>query len=91
MNVLERLQRLEAQIGSRPQGGAFQLEGGGIFRPELDPLSYLLQHGVDTPRGKIVGIEPPAGELDPVSASLYEEINNIINGKEMILWTKDLH
>ena len=78
MNILERLQRLEAQVGNRPQGGAFRLEGGGSFRPELDPLTYLLQNGVESPRGRIVGIDPPAGELDPVSASLYEEIDRII-------------
>lgn len=78
MNILERLQRLEAKVGERPQGGAFRLEGGGIFRPELDPITYLLQNGVETPRGRIVGIDPPAGELDPVSASLYEEIDRII-------------
>lgn len=78
MNILERLQRLEARVGNRPQGCAFQLEGGGSFRSELDPLTYLLQNGVETPRGRIVGIAPPAGTVDPVSASLYEEINKII-------------
>lgn len=78
MNILERLQRLEARVGNRPQGGAFRLEDGTSFRPEPDPLTYLLQNGAETPRGRIVGIDPPAGTVDPVSASLYEEIDRII-------------
>lgn len=78
MNVLERLRRLEALAGGRMQVCVFRLEDGGSFRPEPDPLTYLLQNGVETPQGRIVGIEPPAGELDQVSASLYEEVDRII-------------
>lgn len=43
-----------------------------------EELAVLIQNGAETPQGRIVGIDPPAGELDPVSASLYEEIDRII-------------
>ena len=78
MNLSQRLKRLEELVGSRSLKGVLRLEGGGTFRAECDPMSYLLQNGVETPQGRIVGIDPPAGELDPVSASLYEEIGRII-------------
>lgn len=85
MSILARLQQLEKKMGSRPQMALFKLERGGSFRAECDPLSYLLQNGVETPRGRIVGIDPPAGDIDPLSASLYETINEVINdGKERI-------
>ena len=78
-DFLKRVERIRAALaGSCPQGCTFQLENGGSFRAECDPLSYLLQHGTETPLGRIVGIDPPEGALDPVSASLYEEIDRII-------------
>lgn len=78
MNIMERLQKLEERVGVLTKTSAFRLEHGGVFRAECDPLTYLLQNGVDTPRGEIVGINPPEGHLDPLSAAVYEEINRII-------------
>lgn len=78
MDIRQRLQRLEGQIGVLPPATVFSLEGGGGFRAECDPLSYLLQHGTETPRGRIVGIELPAGENDPITVSLYETIDRMI-------------
>ena len=78
MNLLKRLEALEMAVGQFPKSTVFRLEGGGAFRVELDPLTYLLKNGVETPRGRIVGIAPSAGELDPIRASLCEEIDRII-------------
>ena len=76
---MKRVERARAAlVGSLPQDCIFRLEGGESFRAECDLLTYLLQNGVETPQGRIVGIDPPDGELDPVSASLYEEIDRII-------------
>lgn len=77
-NTLARLQQLEIKMALRPNKSLFRLEHGGVFRPECDPLSYLLQHGVETPQGRIIGIAAPEGELDPLTTAVYEEINRII-------------
>ncbi len=78
MSVLRRLQQLEEQLGGKPETDVFKLEGGKVFRTECDPLSYLVQHGTQTPHGKIVGIARPAEKQDPITESVYEAIEQLI-------------
>lgn len=82
MNLLKRLCHLEA-VTARAQEGktAFTLEDGSKFFTDDDPLTYLLQHGPQSPRGRIVGYEHQEGrEMDPVSRSVCEYINELLKG-----------
>ena len=79
MTTLENLHRLEAQVAARraPRTG-FRLEGGGMFYPDLDPLSYLLRYGTETPRGRITGCTDTGEGYDPISRSFLETIHALI-------------
>lgn len=82
MNLLKRLCHLEA-VTAQAQAGktAFVLEDGSRFYVETDPLTYLLQHGHQSPRGRIVGYEHQEGrEVDPISRSVGECINELLKG-----------
>ena len=78
MNLSERLRRLEERLGNRPQAGAFRLDNGEVFQVECDPISYLIQHGVETPRVRIVGLKRPTGATEPITESIYETIDQLI-------------
>lgn len=81
-DLLKRLRRLEA-VAAQAQAGktAFVLEDGSRFYVETDPLTYLLQHGPQSPRGRIVGYEHTEGrEVDPISRSVGECINELLKG-----------
>ena len=86
-NISQRLRKLEtAYRANLDRLTAFKLDTGGLFYVKDDPITYLLKNGTDTGQGRIVDIITPAGFQDPVSASIYEEIRNIIaeggkNGK----------
>lgn len=80
-DLLKRLRRLEA-VTAQAQAGktAFTLGDGTQFLTELDPLTYLLQHGPQSPRGRIVGYEHKEGrEVDPISCSLGEYLKELIS------------
>ena len=80
-DVLQRLRRLESAYQVRQSGlTMFKLDNGSLFYAKDDPVTYLLKNGLDTGTGKIVDYVMPAGEKDPISASLYEEIREIICG-----------
>lgn len=82
MNLLKRLCHLEA-LTAQAQAGktAFVLEDGSRFYVETDPLTYLLQHGPQSPRGRIVGYEhQERREVDPISRSVGECINEMLKG-----------
>ena len=82
MNLLKRLCHLEA-VTAQAQAGktAFVLEDGSRFYVETDPLTYLLQHGPQSPRGRIVGYEHQEGrEVGPISRSVGECINELLKG-----------
>ena len=84
MEIKKRLKQLEKYFnGKNVQGAAFRLEDESLFIPDTDPVSYLIQNGVETPKGKIVGIKRPKEELDPITEALYYEIERCIkdNGK----------
>ena len=86
MNLLKRLCHLEA-VTARAQEGktAFTLEDGSKFFTDDDPLTYLLQHGPQSPRGRIVGYERTEGrEVDPISRSVCEYINEYLKGGEKV-------
>ena len=59
----------------------FQLEDGSTFTTELDPMTYLLQYGAKTERGRIVGYEPPPGTHDPITGAVYAEIRRLVLGE----------
>lgn len=83
-DLLKRLRRLEVVAAQAQEGRtAFTLEDGSRFYVEVDPLTYLLQHGAESPQGRIVGYEHKEGrEVDPITKSLYEYIRELI-GNEM--------
>lgn len=81
MNLLKRLCHLEA-VTAQAQAGktVFTLEDGSRFLTDADPLTYLLQYGVKTERGRIVGYEPPPGAKDPITGAVYAEISRQVFG-----------
>lgn len=59
----------------------FVLEDGSPFITDLDPLHYLIEHGTETPRGRIVAYPCDKKGADPITLAIYEEIENgIKNG-----------
>lgn len=80
MNLLKRLCHLEAVTAQAKEGKtAFTLEDGSQYLTEDDPLTFLLQHGPQSPRGRIVGYEHKEGrEVDPISRSVCECINELL-------------
>ena len=82
MNVLHRLQRLEAKLGEkRAWLTVFKLEDGSTFTTPDHPLTYLLKYGAKTERGRIVGYEPPPGTHDPITGAVYAEIRKLVFGE----------
>lgn len=81
MSIAQRLQRLESKLrGKRAWLTVFKLENGSTFTTELDPMTYLLQYGAKTERGRIVGYEPPPGAKDPITCAVYAEISRQVFG-----------
>lgn len=81
-DIVSRLRRLEANYAGRLAGQtAFRLEDGTMFYTDLDPVSYLLQNGVETARGRIVAYSSTFGTGDPLSTSIAEYIDELIGGK----------
>ena len=81
-DLLKRLRRLEA-VTAQAQAGktAFILEDGSRFYTDSDPLTYLLQHGPESPRGRIVGYEHQQGrDVDTISRSVGEYVNELMKG-----------
>ena len=59
----------------------FVLEDGSPFITDSDPLQYLMEHGTETPRGRIVAYPCDKKGADPITLAIYEEIENgIKNG-----------
>ena len=79
-DLLKRLCTLEAAAAQARAGKTvFNLEDGSQFLAEDDPLTYLLQHGPQGPRGRIVGYEHKEGrEVDPISRSVCECIIELL-------------
>lgn len=79
MNITQRLQQLEVKMGERRAWlSSFKLEDGSTFTTELDPMTYLLQYGSKTERGRITGYEPPPGAHDPITGAVYAEIRRLV-------------
>ena len=82
MSIAQRLQRLEAKLGEkRAWLTVFKLEDGSTFTTGLDPMTYLLQYGAETERGRLVGYDPPPGTHDPITAAVYAEIRRLVLGE----------
>lgn len=59
----------------------FILEDGSTFVTDMGPLHYLVKHGTETPRGRIVAYPHDKKGADPITLAIYEEIENgIKNG-----------
>ena len=79
---LRKIDRLLSEVQSnRPPVTVFKLEDGSTFTTELDPMTYLLQYGAKTERGRIVGYEPPPGTHDPITGAVYAEIRRLVFGE----------
>ena len=79
-DLLKRLRHLEA-VTAQAQAGktVFILADGSRFYTEADPLTYLLQHGPESPRGRIIGYERGVSrDADPITEALYEHIRELI-------------
>lgn len=75
-DLLNRLRRLEAKANqAQAEKTVFILEDGSRFLADDDPVSYLIQHGPETPRGRIVKCEYEESQnADPITQSLHEYI-----------------
>lgn len=79
---LRKIDRLLSEVQSnRPPMTTFKVEDGSLFYTELDPMTYLLQYGAKTERGRITGYEPPPGAHDPITAAVYAEIRRLVLGE----------
>ncbi len=56
----------------------FLLEDGTIFTTTQGPLDYLIEHGTETPKGRIALYPHPIEGVDGLSLSLYAAINEEI-------------
>ena len=79
---LRKIDRLLSEVQSnRPPMTTFKVEDGSLFYTELDPMTYLLQYGAKTERGRITGYEPRPGTHDPITAAVYAEIRRLVLGE----------
>ena len=80
--MIRKINRLLSEVqGKQPPETVFTLEDGSTFTTELDPMTYLLQYGAKTERGRITGYEPPPGTHDPITAAVYAEIRRLVLGE----------
>lgn len=78
---INHLNALIKEYKDRFKFTTFVLEDGSPFITDLDPLQYLMEHGVQTPRGRIVAYACDKKGADPITLAIYEEIENgIKNG-----------
>ena len=79
MNIRQRLEHLEAELcRDREWMTAFTLADSSLLYTEDDPITYLLKNGTITPRGRIIGYDPPKGQSDPISRAVIHEISKRI-------------
>ena len=74
-----RIKRIEALIrdyaaAQRPT--VFLLDSGETFTTTMDPIDYLVRCGVETPKGRIVAYPHEVADVDGLSRSLYELIDD---------------
>ena len=79
-DLLKRLRRLEAVTAqAQADKTVFILADGSRFYTEADPLTNLMQHGPESPRGRIIGYEREVSrDADPITEALYEHIRELI-------------
>lgn len=78
---INNLSALVREYKRRFKFTTFVLEDGSPFITDSDPLHYLIEHGVETPRGRIVAYPCDRKGADPITLAIYEEIENgIKNG-----------
>lgn len=79
-SVEMRLAALRAFLKSRTEDQTvFIVEGGGEFHTAGDPFTYLYQYGAVTPDGRRIVLYPhPVEDVDPLSLSLYQMLDEAI-------------
>lgn len=82
MSIERRLARLQKVVrGKAASMTVFEVEGGGTWSTEREPLDYLRRCGAVTPSGKkITGWQRPEGAMDPLSSSLCDLVDAVIAG-----------
>lgn len=75
-----RLAALRAFLESRTADQTvFVVEGGAEFYTPEDPFTYLYRHGAVTPDGRRIVLYPhPVEDVDPLSLSLYQMLDEAI-------------
>lgn len=91
LTLASRLKRLESGL-VKSRCATFLLRGGHEFSTKEDPINYLVRNGAKAPDGrKIIGCCHPEGDMDALSASLYEFIDSVIkDGTESFLNLDDV-
>lgn len=78
---INHLNALIKEYKDRFKFTTFVLEDGSPFITDSDPLQYLMEHGVQTSRGRIVAYPCDKKGADPITLAIHEEIENgIRNG-----------
>ncbi len=81
MVIDARLRKLESYMDEYVRGQnptTFLLEDETIFTTMQGPLDYLIEHGTQTPRGKIVSYPYSAEDADGLSLAIFQTINDEI-------------
>ena len=64
----------------------FIVAGGGEFRTKHDPVSYLREHGANTPDGRRIVLYPhPVEGVDGLSLSFYQMIDEAVEAGRLEL------
>ena len=75
---INHLNALIREFKDRFKFTTFVLEDGSPFITDSDPLQYLMEHGTETPRGRIVAYPCDKKGADPITLAICEEIENSI-------------
>jgi hypothetical protein len=78
---IKRLEDLVKEYKLSRKLSVFLLEDGSTFTTDEDPITYLMEHGIETPKGRIVAYPHETKGIDALSLSIYEMIDEgIANG-----------
>lgn len=69
---IKRLETLVKCYATSQQPAVFLLEDGDTYATSMDPIAYLMTRGAETPKGRIVAYPHKTEDVDALSLSLYE-------------------
>ena len=86
-SVEKRLEALRNYLkGLTADETTFVVAGGGEFRTKHDPVSYLREHGANTPDGRRIVLYPhPVEGVDGLSLSFYQLIDEAVEAGRLEL------